>query len=59
MDRIFYCYSNNLRDFLVKNGEKFIAKDIHKKTGKKFWVFIGTDNVNKLLDAFKNNTNRD
>lgn len=55
MNKVFYCYSINLKNFLLKHGERFIAKDVHKKSNKTFWVFIGTDRLNKLLELFRNN----
>jgi len=52
-DRIFYCYSINLKTFLVDNGEKYISKEIHKKTNKTFWCFFGTENLNRLLSIWR------
>lgn len=54
-DRIFYCYSLNFKNFLVLNGEKYIAKEVHKKTGKTFWVFSENENLNRLLAEWRNN----
>ena len=49
----FYCYSKPLKDFLLENGERFITKSIHEKTKKKYWLFEGTDELNKLLSEWR------
>jgi len=51
--KIFYCYSNPLKEFLIGNNERFVIKSIHEKTGKKFWAFVGTEKLNKLLDEWR------
>lgn len=53
MNRYFYCYSYNLKCFLVENGYRYIVNSVNSNTQKKFWVFEGTDGLNKLLDAWR------
>lgn len=53
MEKIFYCYSKPLRDFLVEHGEKHFSKGIHEKTNKKFWMFYGTEKLNQLKDQWR------
>lgn len=53
MNRYFYCYSYNLKCFLIENGHKFITNSINSNTHKKYWVFEGTEELNKLLDIWK------
>ena len=55
MEKYFYCYSRPLKDFLVENGVQFIMHSIHDKTGKKFWVFISSEQLNGLLDKWRLN----
>lgn len=55
MEKYFYCYSRPLKDFLVENGVQFIMHSIHDKTGKKFWVFISSKQLNGLLDKWRLN----
>ena len=55
MEKYFYCYSRPLKEFLVANNLDFIMHSIHSTTGKKFWVFAGTEQLNKLLDAWRLN----
>lgn len=54
MNRYFYCYSYNLKCFLLENDQRFITSSINKNTNKKFWVFEGTDELNELLECWKN-----
>ena len=53
MDRYFYCYSYPLKEFLKENGERYIMSSVHSNTLKKFWVFEGTVELNKLLEDWK------
>lgn len=53
-NKIFYCYSHPLKEFLIRNGEKHFAKGIHDKTNKKFWMFNGTKQLNQLLTVWRN-----
>ena len=50
LEKIFYCYSKPLKDYLVENGERYIIKAIHEKTQKKYWAFMGTEKLNQLLE---------
>ena len=53
MNKYFYCYSRPLKMYLCRNGEKYITKSIHVKTKKAYWVFEGTDSLNKLLTEWR------
>ena len=52
MDKIFYCYSKPLKDFLVENQERYFSSAIHNKTKKKFWMFNGNEKLNNLLTVW-------
>lgn len=54
MEKYFYCYSYPLKEFLLKNKQQSILHAIHPKTKRKYWVFVGTEQLNKLLDEWKN-----
>lgn len=54
MNKYFYCYSYNLKTFLLENGHRFITSSVNPKTNKKFWIFEGTNELNHLLDVWKN-----
>ncbi len=53
MNRYFYCYSYPLKEFLVDNGLRYITNSVNSNTQKKFWVFEGTDELNRLLEIWR------
>lgn len=53
MERYFYCYSKPLKNFLLENGERYINKAVHEKTNKKYWLFEGTEQLNKLFTEWR------
>lgn len=55
MDKYFYCYSYPLKEFLVNNGLRFITAAVHQSTHKRYWLFEGTDKLNKLLAQWRLN----
>lgn len=38
-NKLFYCYSINLKNFLLSRGLRFSHSAKHYKTNKIFWVF--------------------
>lgn len=52
MNNLYYCYSTKLKDFLYENGLSFISTDIHRVTGKKYWVFLRGRMLDLLLDEY-------
>ena len=53
MNRYFYCYSYPLKIFLMENGLRYITHSVNQNTQKKFWVFEGTEELNRLLDVWR------
>lgn len=53
MDKYFYCYSYPLKEFLLKNNQQSILHAIHPKTKRKYWVFDGSKELNKLLTEWR------
>lgn len=53
MNRYFYCYSYPLKEFLVASGLRYITNSVNSNTQKKFWVFEGTGELNRLLDVWR------
>lgn len=53
MNRYFYCYSYPLKTFLTDNGLRYITHSVNQNTQKKFWVFEGTDELNRLLNIWR------
>lgn len=53
MNRYFYCYSYPLKEFIKAHGIRFITAAVNMNTHKKYWVFEGTEELNKLLDVWR------
>lgn len=51
----YYCYSYPQKEFLVSNGIRYITAAINQATGKRYWLFEGTNDLNKLLQAWRDN----
>ena len=46
MNGFFYCYSERLKRALLSNGFKYVCEGINKKTKSKFYLFVGTEELN-------------
>lgn len=53
--RMFYCYSPNLKKFLLENGCKYLHIGINQRTNKNFWLFEGDEKLNELLKKWREN----
>ena len=53
--KYYYCYSFPQKEFLKANGLSYIIASVNQSTEKKFWVFEGTDELNKLLQVWRDN----
>ena len=53
--KYYYCYSRPQKDFLKNNGFQYITAAINQTTGKKYWLFEGTEQLNKLLQVWRDN----
>lgn len=52
MSKVYYCYSHNLKNFLLQHGEQYIASGYHPTTQKKFWMFLRNENLDTLLGSW-------
>jgi hypothetical protein len=51
--KLFYCYSTNLKRFLIEDNHiKYLSKGINDKTKRYFWLFERTDKLKKCLDIW-------
>lgn len=55
MEKIYYCYSKNLKKYLVENGQRYFSKAIHCQTNKKYWMFFHNEDLDKLLILWSKN----
>lgn len=49
MDRLYCCYSLNLRNFLYEHGLNYELAAKNPNTDRLFWVYIKTEKLDKLL----------
>lgn len=50
--KLFPCYSTKLVNFLIQKGFKYQIVGLHENTKKKFWIFIRSEKLNKVLDEW-------
>lgn len=48
-NKIYCCFSMNLKNFLSDNGIRYELEALSKKTHKTFWLYIVDDKLNQLL----------
>jgi hypothetical protein len=53
--RYYYCYSYPQKEFLKDNGLKYITSAKNQSTNKTYWIFEGTEQLNKLLQEWRKN----
>ena len=49
---LFCCFSVPLRDFLAENNVKYEICALNEKSKKTMWIYIRTEKLNKLLEAW-------
>ena len=49
MDKLYCCYSLNLRNYLYENGLKYELAALNPNSQKLFWVYIKTEKLDELL----------
>lgn len=49
MDKLYCCYSLNLRNFLYQNGLKYELAAKNPNSDKLFWVYIKDKKLDELL----------
>ena len=49
MNKLYCCYSLNLRNYLYENGLKYELAALNPNSQKLFWVYIKTDKLDELL----------
>lgn len=52
--KYYYCYSYPQKEFLKNNGLCYIAAATNQTTGKRYWLFEGSDELNNLLQEWRN-----
>ena len=49
MNKYFYCYSWNLKEFLLEHNIPIIMYSKNTNTNKPFWVFENSSKITELL----------
>ena len=49
MNRLYCCYSLNLRNYLYENGLRYELAALNPNSQKLFWVYIKTKKLDELL----------
>ena len=55
MDKLYCCYSLNLRNFLYQNGLKYELAAKNPNSDKLFWVYIKDKKLDELLTKWTTN----
>ena len=53
MNKYFYCYSWNLKEFLTENNIPIIMYSKNTNTNKTFWVFENSSKITELLSVWR------
>ena len=53
--KLYCCYSIPLRNFLITNGEKYELCANNPNNQKTMWIFVKTENLNRLLKQWTEN----
>lgn len=53
--KFYYCYSYPQKEFLKSNGLSYISAAINQTTNKRYWLFEGTEELNLLLQKWRDN----
>jgi hypothetical protein len=53
--KYYYCYSYPQKEFLKKNGLRYIMAAINQSTNKRFWLFESCEELNRLLQEWRDN----
>lgn len=54
-NRLYCCYSINLRNFLYEHGIKYELCALNPNSKNMFWVYIRTKKLNQLLNEWSAN----
>lgn len=52
MNKLYCCYSVQVRDYLYKNGVKYDICALNPNTNNMFWAYIRTERLDKLLNEW-------
>lgn len=53
MNKYFYCYSWNLKEFFLAHDVQLVMCSKNTKTDKTFWVFENCEKITELLNIWR------
>lgn len=56
-NKLYYCYSLNLRRYLFENGVKYEIAALNPNSKKLFWIYQMSDKLSELLIRWTNKEN--
>ena len=54
--KVYRCYSNNLKEFLISGGLRYLIIALDIVTKKTFWLFEKTDEFENLMNQWQENS---
>ena len=56
-NKVFFCYSYNLKEYFVKNGLKYFNTNINHNTQRRYWIFLSCNELDILLEKWRSRRN--
>jgi len=51
-NKYFYCYSCTMKDFIKSQGLKYITKGLHPKSGKPYFMFEKSKELDLVIEKW-------
>lgn len=51
-NKLFFCYSKDLYHFILSFREKYVSKGINKNTNTKYYSFIKSDRLDRIIELY-------
>lgn len=52
MNKLYCCYSLNLRNYLTNNGVRYEVCALNPNNNNRFWIYIKNEKLNNLLEKW-------
>ena len=49
----FFCYSKELHNHIQRHNINYVCAALHESTHKKFWLYMRSERLNKVLMQYK------
>lgn len=53
MNNYFYCYNNQLKNWLVKKGRRYITEGVNKNSGSTFFLFEKSPELDEYINQYR------